>query len=168
MTKLLVAFESETLGRKITLQDLDQLTADQLDGLAMEAGIRLQEVKAVIRASLNAAHTPELAAEIQQHGLERGRLAMLLQQCQTKASRARKADAQAQIKAERQQVIRHSLSHPNTQQEVASYFQAAARHSLDPATYQRILLIAEQRRAANFARRAGIAYHPGDTMAETV
>ena len=169
MPRLLVAFQSEALDRAITMQDLNTLTADELDAVGMEAGIRLQEVKAIIRsksAQLKPGHGPELAREIQQHGLDRGRLAMLLQQCQTRASRVRKAEDQAALKAERSQVIRHSLAQPTVHQEVAVYFQAAAKQALDAATFQRILLIAEQRRAAHFASRAGIAYQQPEAFAE--
>ena len=75
MTKLLATFESETLNRAITMEELDQLTAPELEALGVEAGIRLQEVKVIIRSKaveLNKSHSTELAQEIQQYGLERG------------------------------------------------------------------------------------------------
>jgi hypothetical protein len=169
MPKSLASFESEALERAITMQDLDQLTAAELDSVSVEAGIRLQEVKVVIRlkaAELNKNHSPELARQIQQYGIERGRLAMLLQQCQVKASRVRKAEDQARIKAERKQVVRHPSIRRTAEQEVAAHFQAAAKQALDAATFQRILLMAEQRRAADFARQNGLSYHPSDSFAE--
>lgn len=123
------AFQSTELGRTIRPEDLADLTFGQLCEVSDELAAELTRINGELRAGMLG---PEC---LQAYLRERAFLAPFHQ----KALR---------IKQDRRTPV---------VQDVAAYFLQVCRNELEPATYQRLLLIAETRRATEMSRVTGLA-----------
>jgi hypothetical protein len=150
-----MAFRSKTLGREINADDLEAITDHAvITAIWFEVGDALSEANAkLLRTPRH--HDGRPCPEHDELSRLRAFLAPFHQRVAHRKAQLRDATG-----IPRHAPIRGESPHSDAIAEVPSveslYF-LTARKELDPATHQRLLLIAEQRRTAAIARRTGLA-----------
>lgn len=132
------AFASRSLGRTVGFDDLHSLELPALLDLCQEVGAELTAMKAMLETTDRS---------------ERQRLQRL------HARRAFLAPFHQAVSRRRSELKprqRPALRPVDAVPPVEAFFLPVARQSLEPGEFQRLLLIAEQRRAAEMARATGM------------
>ena len=136
-------FRSPSLKASITADDVRHLDYDQARVLSDEVADNLRTIKGLL-AGLE--RTPSNLHKARTLNRRRSFLAQLHQ-----TVLRHKADTRPEREAPSVSVL------PDDVPDEAAFFVTAAKNMLDPATFQRLTLIAAQRRAAELARRTGLA-----------
>lgn len=135
------AFHSQSLGRAVGYDDLLSLELPALLDLCQEVGAELTAMKAQL----------ETTSRSERHQLQ-----------QLHARRAFLAPFHQAVSRRRSELKpRHNRHQPalrpiDAVPPVEAFFLPVARQALEPGEFQRLLLIAEQRRAAEMARATGM------------
>ena len=138
------AFVSKTLGHEVTLKSVADLHPDDLRDVAAEIGAAISEVNASIRIASSEAHRTGIhLCRIQWAELQasRGALGALHQKVLARVAQQNRQEKQRRHEAQLQ-----------AQESLAQYFQQVVRNEANPVDYQRWVLQAETRRAADLAR----------------
>lgn len=132
------AFASRSLGRTVGFDDLHSLELPALLDLCQEVGAELTAMKAMLETTDRSERQ-----RLQQLHARRAFLAPFHQAVSRRRS---------ELKPRQRPALRPVDAVPP----VESFFLPVARQSLEPGEFQRLLLIAEQRRAAEMARATGM------------
>ena len=137
-------FRSAALGLDITLESIADVYPDDLEDLAAEIGAALSEVNASIRVASSEARTTGIHLPRQQWAdlqARRGALAALHQKALVRVNQQKKVQKQ-------QRHEEHLRGHSSFDH----HFRQVVRNEANPVDYQRWVLQAEARRAAEIAR----------------
>lgn len=138
MTTTTQSFASSKLNRTVSFDDLYSLELPQLLDLCQEVGAELTAMKAQLETTDRSERR-----HLQQLHARRAFLAPFHQAVSRRRS---------ELKPRQRPTV-----HPvDAVPPVEAFFLPVARQSLDPGEFQRLLLIAEQRRAAEMARATGM------------
>jgi hypothetical protein len=139
-------FCSRVLGFDLTTTNLDDVSSDDLDEVTAEVGVALTAVNARIKAAGGTARATGhhlVSTEWSALQIRRGFLAALHQPLLAKRGQRRRDE---QLASQQEQAKTQRLP------DLSHYFQQVVRNEAQPVDYQRWVLQAEMRRAADATR----------------